>query len=852
MKAGLSIRSRIAFFLVLPLALTLGLGAFAIVMHLRGELLAGLQAESEYHAGAVAATFRNDVLERHRALVSAIADFAEVRSGDPESLAEMFRRMEFVLGGLASAGFGWNRNDGLRAVVYEDGPTPDPAALERVVQQTAGHDVDTLRAQLVCLPATDGQPLLVALAPYRDNAGRLLGVLGTVLSPRQLSAQIGTRIRSGAVYLVNEDGDIIVGTSAGPEDAKLREWVAALTAAQRSGRESMPAAPGYVASAATVSEPGLAFLFFAPQHEVFSLSMTVTTQLTALMGALVAIAAVLMLLMARTVVRPLRRTRARILEHAHRFIPEDTRDLIPHIRDEARQLEVLFDRVADEVAAREDAIQQSEHRYRTLTETLTDAVFILDDRLRIRYANRRFSEWTGYDGDIEGSPSLDAFVLPEHRERLRLALQGVLATGTSVHDVEVQIPPAVGQTEPRVLRVEAVPYGRDGATVGSLLVVARDVTLQAQLQAQLLQSEKMSALGQLVSGVAHEINNPLTTILAAAQSAQLDAAGGPTVEALERIVEETRRVSRIVRNLLTFARQHPLSRQATDVNSVVEAVCAMRRYDIESGGCALVQHLDGSRPIVSADPYQLEQVLLNLVNNAAQAIRDAERNAGRIDITTARQGDQVLVTVSDNGPGVAEGLRDRIFDPFFTTKASGQGTGLGLSVSLAIVREHQGQLTVRPNPTGGAVFTVALPGAPAEPDQRTRSQRRGPTPLPHFPGRRVLVIDDEEGVRRALVESLGRLEVEAHAVGDASLALADPELARYDLILCDLRMPGLDGRAFHAALLETAPERVDRLVIVTGDAVSPETARFLKSTGLPTLLKPFELADLAQVLKRRL
>jgi two-component system NtrC family sensor kinase len=253
----------------------------------------------------------------------------------------------------------------------------------------------------------------------------------------------------------------------------------------------------------------------------------------------------------------------------------------------------------------------------------------------------------------------------------------------------------------------------ESGNVNSLVVVMTDITDAAMLQAKLMHTEKMAAVGQLVSGVAHEVNNPLTAVLGFTdlllESAEIPA---HAKEDLRIILQEAQRTKQIVQNLLSFARQMPPQRDSVQLNTIVRRTLALRSYDFASHGVEVVERLNERVPDIIGDPHQLQQVFLNILNNAYDAVRETERQ-GHIEISTAVNEGHAEVVFRDNGHGIT--YSDRIFDPFFTTKEVGKGTGLGLSICYGIVREHGGEILCHNNDDGvGATFTVRLPVAPAD------------------------------------------------------------------------------------------------------------------------------------------
>jgi two-component system, NtrC family, sensor kinase len=304
--------------------------------------------------------------------------------------------------------------------------------------------------------------------------------------------------------------------------------------------------------------------------------------------------------------------------------------------------------------------------------------------------------------------SFSEFTAPARQAALREALAAV-ARGHQVDNFEMSLLRGDGQSGQ--FSVNLSPISGDDGRVSSIVVVMTDVTDSAMLQAKLIHTEKMAAVGQLVSGVAHEVNNPLTAILGFAdllvertdlpESARQD---------LRVILQEAQRTKQIVQNLLSFARQMPAQRRHVQLNAILRRTLQLRAYDFISHGVEIVEQLDENLPEVIGDAQQLQQVFLNILNNAHDAVRETGRPP-RIEITSARNGPLVEVSFRDSGPGI--GNPDRIFDPFFTTKEVGKGTGLGLSICYGIVREHGGEIVCHNNlDSEGATFIVRLAVAP--------------------------------------------------------------------------------------------------------------------------------------------
>jgi two-component system NtrC family sensor kinase len=496
-----------------------------------------------------------------------------------------------------------------------------------------------------------------------------------------------------------------------------------------------------------------------------------------------------------------------------------------------------------EARARAAELERSEARYTRLVESASDAIFTVDEQGRFTAVNRSLEEAVGRDRVALIGASFSELVDPRDLAAAGRLLQETLDGRRSRGAVRYR-----GRNgDVRNGSVITSPV-LEGDEIVGVLGILRDVTDEQRLAEQLLQQEKLVAVGQLVSGVAHELNNPLAAVMAFAQLllASPTALADEPREALETIHREARRAAKIVSSLLTFARQQPAERAAAQVNDIVTDTIELRRYALRTAEVEVTLQLDPTLPPTWADPFQLQQVVLNLLANAEHALGEIA-GGRRICIRTAVEngGTRIVLEVSDNGPGVPREQVDRIFNPFYTTKPVGQGTGLGLSISDGIVREHGGRIRVVSSPGEGAAFIVELPYVAPPAAERAEVP---PPPTQSASGRRMLVVDDEPAMRAAVSSFLRSLGHEVHLAANGAEARALLATSEYDVVLLDLRMPDLGGEALYREMLDRDARHARRVVFVTGDLQSNAAQRFLIEAGRPVIGKPFQLDDLAAVL----
>jgi two-component system NtrC family sensor kinase len=490
-----------------------------------------------------------------------------------------------------------------------------------------------------------------------------------------------------------------------------------------------------------------------------------------------------------------------------------------------------------------ETLRQAEWRFRTLFRAAPDAVFTVLQNGRIREANDAVREMTGRDPlQVIGRPMAE-LVVESDRAKLQGALDATFA-GTPTR-VEVALERATAAETSR--RLVALAMSRlPEADPPSVLLVGRDMTSEREMRVRLMESDRLAAVGELVAGVAHEVNNPLSSISAFAQLLLRD--GGFTEqqrESLEVIKAETMRASQVVKDLLSFARRSEASREPVDLNTVLSRTLRLRGYQFTSNKIQVEMDFAPELPPVVGDARQLQQVCLNLVTNAIQAM--STLGGGTLFVTTRRDGANVVLEMRDTGTGIPDAVRAHIFEPFFTTKGEGEGTGLGLSVSYGIVTAHGGTIEVASTSSAGTTFRVTLPAAD-EPAIESTSRRDSGGLVLRSPlaGIRLLFIDDEPSLRSG-VQAFGQLR--GFTVLTAENGIQGLDMIRQspvDAIVCDLRMPGMDGPAFHERLRRERPGLAARTVFITGDVVTGGG----RMTGVkqPVLSKPFAFEKLEETL----
>jgi two-component system NtrC family sensor kinase len=508
--------------------------------------------------------------------------------------------------------------------------------------------------------------------------------------------------------------------------------------------------------------------------------------------------------------------------------------------------------LADQLAA----LKSSEALNAAIIAAALDCIIAIDETGRVVEFNPAAEQTFGYRRDEAIGRMIGELVVPPSlRQRHADGFARYLRTGErSVigRRIEIEAMRASGETFPVELTITEIRLPERRLFTAHL----RDLTAARAAQAEILrqrealhQSEKMAAFGSLLAGVAHELNNPLSIVIGNAMmlAEEAEQTAPSLAGRAERVRAAAERCGRIVRTFLAMARQREARRQPIAVLSLLDSVFQLLAYGMRSGGIAIEQQVPPDLPMLSCDPDQMRQVLSNLLINASQAL-EARRHPRLIRISARVDGEWLEIEISDNGPGVPDEIRSRVFDPFFTTKPEGTGTGIGLGVCRGIVEAHGGTLRLAESDGSGARFILRLP-LRNDPSNSPDGHPAGSSPDQEPHARSVLIVDDEAYVGALLAELLNGLGYRCTVVESGAAAMTLLLRRDYDAIICDLRMPEVDGPGLFAWIEVTRPHLVARMAFITGDTLGATAADFLARAHRPVLEKPFMPEELRRLMR---
>lgn len=578
------------------------------------------------------------------------------------------------------------------------------------------------------------------------------------------------------------------------------------------------------------------------------------------LGSVVVLLAILSTILRRTIARPLRSLAAATA----RVASGDLQSTVSGgSTDELQRLAESFNDMVRKIRARDSALRRekqelenaltqvrnTEERWRALTERASDFILLLDANLRPQYVSPSLETTLGYDSAEMTSEMLAELEHPGDRYAIRRAFARARrsAAGAPAQLLHYRVRHKNGEHR----HLEALVSNLlDNAAVRGYVVNVRDVTERVQAEAEvhrqhetLRQNERLASMGSLLAGVAHELNNPLFVITGRAMMLEDAAQGTVFQSAARKIRSAADRCTRIVKTFLAMARQREQRRTAVRIDEVVQSALDVLEYTLRTGGVAVEYERGAEMPEVLGDADQLHQVFMNLCVNAQQAMAGAGFRVLRIRTRYVPEQRVIQVSIADTGSGIPADIRHRIFDPYFTTKPVGGGTGIGLSVCLGIVQAHGGTIEVDCPATGGTVFIVTLPLVAV-----------GHIPVPgaraEFSAarRRVLVVDDEQEVRDVLGDILTIANHDVHLCSGGTQALDILSWERFDAIISDVRMPGMDGVDLYQHIRARWPDLAQRVVFATGDSLNAASQQFISDTGQPCIDKPFAPDDVCRAI----
>ncbi|OLB35920.1 MAG: hypothetical protein AUH11_12905 [Acidobacteria bacterium 13_2_20CM_57_17] len=506
----------------------------------------------------------------------------------------------------------------------------------------------------------------------------------------------------------------------------------------------------------------------------------------------------------------------------------------------------------------ERRLHQQQEFARRLVDSFPDLILVLDANAHYTFVSPRCKDVLGYDIEEAQNMAFGGRTHPEDLPAANLLYQDIIAGRQSFASLEIRVRHKLGEW--RRIRFNFSPLADEKGNIEGVVLSGRDVTDLKRLEEQLIQAEKLAAMGQMLAGVAHELNNPLTAILGVTELLrERQGEDDSTKRQLELTHRQARRAARIVQNLLEFSRPASPQKKPLDLNNLLERTLQLHEHSLRRNNVEVDFRLQPDLPGVIGDANQLIQVFLNLITNAEQAIREV-RDTGRIQIRAGRNGNQLAITVQDDGVGIRPESLPRIFDPFYTTKRPGGGTGLGLSICMSIIREHGGNIEAETLPAGGSAFTIYLPiapvespgtpSAPPEPASAPPGEVRSAADL--LTGRAVLVLDDEESLRMLLQEGLSAHGLRVGCAATTEEALALVTRSSYDAFLCDLHLSSggffVNGRDAAGRILQAAGAQKPTLIYMTGDLI--EGSQEAEGQSEPVCLqKPFRVSDVLSLLR---
>jgi PAS domain S-box-containing protein len=497
----------------------------------------------------------------------------------------------------------------------------------------------------------------------------------------------------------------------------------------------------------------------------------------------------------------------------------------------------------------ENRLRQEQEFIRRLIASFPDMIGVFDCDGRFTYISQRVQDVLGDAPEEFIGEEFGGRAHPDDRPRLLEMFQQLMCGEIPYAQLEYRARHA--DSSWRMLRASAGPLFDAAGKIAGVVASARDVTESRRFEQQLAQKEKFASMGQMMAGAAHELNNPLTAILGVSDLLRERAADDATRRQVEIILQQARRAAGIVQNLLAFSHPAALGRSPVRLDDLIQRALQFQEVSLRQKNIAVQFQAPASLPTIVGDPKLLTQIFLNIITNAEQAISSV-RDHGTLKISLECSGGNLTARFADDGPGISPENAGKLFDPFFTTKRPGGGSGLGLTISLAVAKEHGGRIEVHSSPPGGATFRVVLP-VPVENLPEPADRARAASTLSHIlRGHSALVVDDEESIREIVQEGLSARGMTVEGAASAEEALAHLAKIPYDVVLCDFNLPGLNGEQLFNQLRAQANASPPRFVFMTGDMLEPDVIASFGERGAHLMQKPFHVAALATLLSELL
>jgi PAS domain S-box-containing protein len=499
----------------------------------------------------------------------------------------------------------------------------------------------------------------------------------------------------------------------------------------------------------------------------------------------------------------------------------------------------------------ERKLHQEQEFVRRLVECFPDLIVVLDSEGRFKFVSERLKDILGVPPEDYVGKKVGLRMGSEDRAKLSEMLQNTISGRKAQEQIEIRAQHVDGTW--KSLRITARPLFDEQGHITGMVSSGRDVTESKQFEQQLAQSEKFAAMGQMMAGAAHELNNPLTAILGISDLLRERATDETTRRQVDTILKQARRAAGIVLNLLAFSRPSAHGNARIDLKATIQEALQAEGALLAQKNIRVTFEASGELPPVEGNRRLLTQVFSNLIANAEQSI-SAARGEGRLDISVSCVDHRIRVSFADDGGGIAPEIMDKIFDPFFTTKRPGGGSGLGLTIALAVVKEHGGTIEVQSTAGLGATFHVFLPPCAQAPSASASSSSpslASPPPPPHketLKGHSVLIVDDEESIREIVAEDLSRRGMKVNAVESSEAALSYLSANECEMVICDFNLPGISGEALFEKILAKENGPRPRFVFMTGELVDPALVNRYREKGARILQKPFSISVLAALL----